>query len=99
MASYGVFVYNAKGVETSAIDGRSFFLDSIGISGANAKGSKSYPSVNLNIYNLTYAISGSGGTAGEYIHAKINGNTITWNSVVKDVSYITGYIFVCLVEK
>ncbi|WP_413475891.1 hypothetical protein [Hafnia paralvei] len=99
MASYGVFVYNDKGVETSAIDGRSFFLDSIQISGANKNGSKSYPSVNLNIYNLIYAISGSGGTAGEYIHAKVNGNTISWTSVVGDVNYITGYIFVCLVEK
>lgn len=98
MGSYGVFAYNAKGVETSAIDGRSFFLDSIGISGANANGSKSYPSVNLNIYKLTYAISGSGGSAGAYIHAKINGNTIKWNSVVQDAKYITGYIFVCLVE-
>ena len=99
MASYGVFVYNEKGVETSAIDGRSFFLDSIGISGANANGSKSYPSVNLNLYNLTYAISGSGGSAGAYIHAKISGNTITWTSVVKDAQYITGYIFICLTEK
>ena len=77
MGSYGVFAYNAKGVETSAIDGRSFFIDSIGISGANANGSKS---------------------AGAYIHAKINGNKITWNSVVQDAKYITGYIFVCLVE-
>ncbi len=98
MGSYGVFAYNEKGIETSAIDGRSFFLDSIMITGANRNGSKSYPSVNLNVYSLTYAVSGSGGSAGAYIHPKISGNTISWTSIASDAS-TSGYIFVCLVEK
>lgn len=98
MGSYGVFAYNEKGIETSAIDGRSFFLDSIMITSANRNGSKSYPSVDLNVYNLTYAVSGSGGAIGAYIHPKISGNTISWTSIASDASS-SGYIFICLVEK
>lgn len=98
MGTYGVFAFNAKGVETSAIDGRSFCLDVIQITGANRKGSKSYPSLNTSLYLLEVAISGTGGSIAGWTRVTVSGNTVSWTSQA-DSTASEAFIFVCQREK
>lgn len=98
MGTYGFFAFNAKGVETSAIDGRSFCLDVIQITGANRNGSKSYPNVTMSLYSLDVAISGTGGSIAGWTRVTVSGNTVSWTSQA-DSTASEAFIFVCQKEK
>ncbi|KKI44946.1 hypothetical protein [Hafnia alvei] len=84
--------------QTLALDGRSFCLDVIQITGANRKGSKSYPSLNTSMYLLEVAISGTGGSVAGWTRVTVSGNTVSWTSQA-DSTASEAFIFVCQKEK
>lgn len=93
--SYGVFAWNANGIETTAIDGRCFFLDVITVDNNNRNGRRSYhyePG-----FEITAIVNGYGDFLGGRIRVTINGNTVSWNSNAEEIA-VAGFIFVCLRE-
>ncbi|BDH46379.1 hypothetical protein TUM12370_24230 [Salmonella enterica subsp. enterica serovar Choleraesuis] len=96
MGVYGVFAWNENGVETTAIDGRSFYLDMIPVNKNNPNSSKTYP-VNTSVYRLVVTVVGAGGMSAGYIRPTVSGATVSWKSIA-DQPDPAGYIFVSQVE-